>query len=81
MTYQLVVLAEAENDILRAEAWYEQQQAGLGASFLRAVRNAMKRLLQRLLLCRLRHKRKQVRWVFIRIDFPFVSYFESEMIP
>ncbi|MBI4658413.1 MAG: hypothetical protein HY735_06140 [Verrucomicrobia bacterium] len=46
MNYRLVVRPEVAADLLEAEAWYEQQQAGLGCEFLLAAREAMARLPQ-----------------------------------
>ena len=34
MNYRLVVRPEVDADLLEVEAWYEQQQAGLGREFL-----------------------------------------------
>ena len=70
MKYRLVVRPEADTDVLEAEAWYEQQRAGLGREFLKAVREAMARLPCNPLLYRVRHRRKQVRWAYAR-RFPF----------
>ena len=35
MKFKLVVRPEVDADLLEAERWYEQQQAGLGRDFLR----------------------------------------------
>ena len=64
MNYRLVVRPEVDADLLVIEAWYEQQQAGLGREFLLAARKAMARLPQNPLLYRIRHRRKQVRWAY-----------------
>ena len=37
MSYKLIVLDEAEGDLLEAELYYEQAQAGLGDRFLNEV--------------------------------------------
>ena len=41
MSRRLVVLPEAEADILAAGRWYEMQQAGLGATFIDALASAL----------------------------------------
>ena len=38
--YRLVLLAEAESELLEAARWYEDQERGLGHAFLRAFRAA-----------------------------------------
>lgn len=37
MAVNLIIAPEAENDVLEAYSWYEQQRAGLGAEFLNCV--------------------------------------------
>jgi plasmid stabilization system protein ParE len=68
--YHLVVRPEVDADLLEAESWYEEQQAGLGREFLLAARETMARLPQNPLLYRIRHRRKQVRWAYPR-RFPY----------
>lgn len=70
MSYRLVVRPEVDADLLEIESWYEEQQAGLGREFLLATREKMARLPQNPLLYRIRHRRKQVRWVYPR-RFPY----------
>jgi len=66
VSYQLVVRPEVGADLLEAQAWYEQRQAGLGKEFLRAVRTAMARLPRNPFLYRVRQRRRQVRWAYPR---------------
>lgn len=40
----MIILPEAEADIARAKAWYEDQQPGLGETFLGAVEDALARV-------------------------------------
>jgi toxin ParE1/3/4 len=70
VSYQLVVRPEVDADLLEAEAWYEQQRAGLGNEFLRAVRAEMARIPRGPLLYRVRQRRRQVRWIYPR-RFPY----------
>ena len=37
MTYSVLLLEEAENDVEQAASWYEQQSSGLGYAFLEIV--------------------------------------------
>jgi hypothetical protein len=41
VSYRLVVRPEVDADLTEAEAWYEQQEAGLGREFLRAARDTI----------------------------------------
>ena len=41
MRYRLHLRAEAAADIAEATEWYDRQQPGLGAEFLRAVRSQL----------------------------------------
>jgi toxin ParE1/3/4 len=70
MSFHLVVRPEVDADLLEAEAWYEGQQAGLGRSFLQAVRTAMAHLGDDPLLYRIQHRRMKVRWIYPR-RFPY----------
>ena len=44
MSRQIIVLEEAEEELIAAERWYESQQPGLGREFRLAVHEAMARL-------------------------------------
>ncbi len=46
MSGVLVVLDEAEDELLEAQRWYETQRAGLGQEFRSAIDEAMERLLK-----------------------------------
>lgn len=70
MSYRFVVRPEVDADLQKAEAWYEQQQPGLGNDFLRVMRKAMSRLPRNPLLHRIRHRRLKVRWFYPR-RFPY----------
>lgn len=62
MSYRLVVRPEVDADLTEAEAWYEQQEAGLGREFLRAARDTIDTLSSNPLIYHVRSRRKQVRW-------------------
>ena len=64
MKYRLLVRPEVDADLLEAEAWYEDQAAGLGRDFLRAVYEAMECLPLNPLLFRVRYRRKMIRWAY-----------------
>lgn len=46
MPYNYNLSEEAENDILDAYIWYEQQRAGLGEEFLECMEGAQRLILQ-----------------------------------
>jgi len=46
MSRAIIVLDEAEQELVEAERWYEAQRAGLGGEFRHAVEEAMVRLLE-----------------------------------
>lgn len=64
MSYRLVVRPEVDVDLIEAESWYEQQEAGLGREFLRAAREMIDRLSANPLIYQVRSHRKQVRWAY-----------------
>ena len=64
MSYRLVVRPEVDGDLIEAEAWYEQQEDGLGRQFLRAARDTMDSLSANPLIYQVRSQPKQVRWAY-----------------
>jgi len=46
MSQRLIVLDEAEDELIEAEKWYERQRLGLGREFRSAIDEAMERLLK-----------------------------------
>jgi plasmid stabilization system protein ParE len=66
----LVVRPEVDADLQEAEAWYNNQEPGLGQSFLRHALETIDRLLQNPFLYRIRYRKRQVRWAYIR-RFPY----------
>jgi len=44
VSYRLIVRPEVDADLLEAEAWYEQQEEGLGREFLRDARDTIDNL-------------------------------------
>ena len=44
MSQQIIVLGEAEDELIAAERWYEHQRPGLGREFRLAIDDAMARL-------------------------------------
>jgi hypothetical protein len=46
MSQRLIVLDEAEEELIEAEKWYERQRAGLGQEFRLAIDEGMERLLK-----------------------------------
>ena len=76
MTYSLEIRPDALADIQKAASWYDDQQPGLRAEFLRQVIEATDTLLQNPLSYRLRHKRKSVRWKLLD-RFPYRIVFRK----
>ena len=70
MSYQLDVRPDALADIESIASWYEEQQAGLGADFVRTVRGAINTLAANPLIYRVRDRRRNVRW-FSPPRFPY----------
>lgn len=46
MSQRLIVLDEAEEELIEAEKWYERQRPGLGREFRTAIDEGMERLLE-----------------------------------
>jgi len=46
MSHRVIVLDEAEDELLEAQKWYETQRSGLGLEFRSAIDEAMERLLK-----------------------------------
>jgi len=46
MSQRLIVLDDAEEELIEAERWYERQRPGLGREFRSAIDEAMERLLK-----------------------------------
>lgn len=44
MSQQIIVLAEAEDELIAAAKWYERRRPGLGQGFRIAIAEAMERL-------------------------------------
>jgi toxin ParE1/3/4 len=46
MSQHVIVLDEAEDELIEAQNWYETQRSGLGQDFRSAIEEAMERLLK-----------------------------------
>ena len=46
MSRRLIVLDEAEDELIEAEKWYERQRSGLGREFRAAIDDGIERLLK-----------------------------------
>jgi len=46
MSHRVIVLDEAEDELIEAQRWYETQRPGLGQEFRSAIDEAMERLLK-----------------------------------
>lgn len=74
MSYRLVVRPKVDDDLWEAEAWYEQQQVGLGQRFLRVVRETIASLPDNPFIYPVRDQRSQVRWAYPH-RFPYLIIF------
>ena len=74
MTWRIIVRPEADSDLLEARAWYDAQQAGLGASFFDAVAATVRRVAE-MPLAFPRVYGDTRRAVLQR--FPYVVYFQA----
>lgn len=61
MSYRLSIRPDALTDVEEAAAWYEEQQAGLGADFVRTLRAAIRTLPAHPLIHPLRNRRRNIR--------------------
>jgi len=75
MSFRVLLRPEAEVDIGEAATWYEDQQSGLGDEFLEAVVQAVDALSANPLLTSVRHRRRNIRWVFSE-RFPYRVIYE-----
>jgi plasmid stabilization system protein ParE len=66
----LVVRPEVDADLLEAEAWYNDQEPGLGQKFLKDALETIDRLLQNPFLHHVRYRKRRVRWAYTR-RFPY----------
>ena len=44
MSHRVIVLDEAEDELVAAQQWYETQRSGLGQEFRSAIDEAMERM-------------------------------------
>jgi plasmid stabilization system protein ParE len=70
VSYHLDIRPDALADIESAASWYDEQQAGVGSAFSRAVRDAINALPANPLVYRVRDRRRNVRW-FLPARFPY----------
>jgi plasmid stabilization system protein ParE len=77
VSWQLEIREEALGDIEEAAEWYERQQAGLGADFVRTIRQAIRSLPENALRYRLRDRRRNVRW-FLPPRFPYRVFYRVQ---
>jgi toxin ParE1/3/4 len=75
VSYQLIVRALAEDDLLEAQRWYEAQQSGLGGEFRAAIDSLFTRLVEKPHLYPLVYS--GLRRAVVR-RFPYLVYFSVE---
>ena len=74
MSFMLDILPDAIVDIAAAAQWYEDQCDGLGFEFAVEVNRTVDSLGDDALLCRVRYRRKNVRWTIPR-RFPYRIFY------
>lgn len=75
MNYELTVRSDAEREIDEAFNWYEEQSAGLGKEFLRAIEAALFTIIREPLAYQLIHKK--IRRILLR-RFPHALFYIVE---
>jgi len=81
VSHQLDIRPDALADIEAAAVWYEEQQPGLGADFVRTVRRAINTLPANPLIHRVRDRRRNVRWLLTsRFPYRIVYRVRDELI-
>jgi len=75
MSYALIVKPEAENDIQVAYDWYEEQQSGLGETFLNQIDQSFNQILNNPKA--FQEQYKKVRMIFTN-QFPFGIHYTIE---
>ncbi len=76
MPYNYNLSQEAEDDMLEAYVWYEQQKSGLGEEFLESLDKARQAILHNPETYRIRYKKK-VR-AFLVDRFPYLILYVLE---
>ena len=77
MSFKLVVRPEVDFDLQVIEEWYEEQEIGLGNTFLRDAVETIERILTNPLVYRVRYARKPIRWAPTR-RFPYRVVFHID---
>lgn len=76
MKWQVVTRPQAEDDVVQAANWYDNQRAGLGDEFIEEVLEVFDALeTNPLLHCR-RHPTKNIRWRYPK-RFPYRVVYEA----
>jgi plasmid stabilization system protein ParE len=75
MNWRVVIRPEVESDVTEAARWYESQQAGLGAEFVKEIIQIWDALADNPLLNARRHPRKNIRWRYPE-SFPYRVIYE-----
>jgi len=75
MSYKIKITGEAENEILSAKKWYEEQQAGLGEDFSLTIKEYINRLKDP----SVDHKivSENIRRILVH-RFPFIIYYSRD---
>ena len=70
MSFRLEVRPQVGVDVASAADWYEVRQPGLGAEWVRAVRDSIEEIRRDPRLPRVRDQGRQIRWILLP-RFPY----------
>ena len=80
MPYSYNLSQEAEDEMLEAYLWYEQQRTGLGEEFFKSLDDAFQSIVQNPATYRLRYKKKVRAFLVNRFPFLIMYILEREDI-
>ena len=80
MPYSYHLSSEAEDDILEAYIWYEQQRSGLGEDFLESLDKAHQSILQNPTTYRIRYKKRLRAFLVNRFPYLILYLLEKKKI-
>jgi toxin ParE1/3/4 len=70
VSYRLEFRPQVEVDIVSAAGWYDSREPGLGAQFVRTLRDRVDELVSAPTPSRIRETARRIRWVFPK-RFPY----------
>jgi len=81
VSYRLEIRPDVLADIEEAAGWYEDREPGLGSEFTHEVLQAIDTLSSNPLIYRVRHRRRQVRWLLMdRFPYRIIYRLNGDLI-